>query len=119
MEGPVYRKSIEFSIQVIGLYKEMIKNQEHIISKQLLKSGTSIGANVHEATSAQSKKDFINKMSIALNEAKETRYWLIILSEGNLVSYNFSGLLGLVDELIKIISKIIITSKNNLINKTS
>jgi four helix bundle protein len=56
-----------------------------VISNQLLRSGKSIGANVHEATAAQSRKDFINKMSIAAKEAQETRYWLIILSRGKLI----------------------------------
>jgi four helix bundle protein len=117
MEGPVYRKSIEFAISLISLYKEMLRNQEYIISKQLIRAGTSIGANVQEATSAQSRRDFINKMSIAAKEAKETRYWLIVLSEGKLINFDYSKLLGDIDEIIKILSKIIITAKNNLNTK--
>lgn len=117
MEGPIYRKSIEFSINLLGLYKELLRNQEYIISKQLLRAGTSIGANIQEATSAQSRRDFINKMSIAAKEAKETRYWLIILSEGKVINYNFLNLLNDIEEIIKILSKIIITAKNNLNTK--
>ena len=118
MEGPVYSKTIKFSISLISLYKELLRNQEYVISRQLLRSGTSVGANVQEATSAQSRRDFINKMSIAAKEAKETRYWLIILSEGKVINFDFSILLSEIEEIIKILSKIIITAKNNLNIKT-
>jgi four helix bundle protein len=114
MEGPIYRKTIEFSINLLSLYKELERNKEYIISKQLMRAGTSIGANVQEATSAQSRRDFINKMSIAAKEAKEARYWLILLSEGELINFDYSKLLSEIDEIIKILSKIIITAKNNL-----
>lgn len=79
MEGPIYSKTIKFSVRLIPLYKKLLENHEYIISRQLMRSGTSVGANVQEATAAQSRRDFINKMSIAAKEAKETRYWLIIL----------------------------------------
>ena len=114
MEGPVYNKTIEFSVRLIGLYKELIQNKEFIISRQLLRSGTSIGANVHEAASAQSRKDFISKMSIALKEARETKYWLIVLSEGKMINFDLTYLLDDIEEIIKIISKIVISSKHNL-----
>lgn len=114
MEGPIYSKTIEFSINLISLYKALLQNKEFLISNQLLRSGTSIGANVHEATAAQSRKDLINKMSIAAKEAKETRYWLIILSKGNMISYDFEELLNEIEVIIKILSRIIITSKTNL-----
>ena len=114
MEGPVYQKTIDFSVRLIGLYKELVQNKEFIISRQLLRSGTSIGANVHEAASAQSRKDFISKMSIALKEARETKYWLIVLSEGKLINFDLTHLLDDIEEIIKIISKIVISSKHNL-----
>jgi len=114
MQGPIYQKTTDFSIKVIGLYRELTQNQEYVISKQVLRSGTSIGANVNEAASAQSKKDFISKMSIALKEAKETRYWLIILSEGGLAKRDLSSLKDEIEVIIKLLSKIIITTKNNL-----
>ena len=117
MEGPVYQKTIDFSVRLIGLYKELIQNKEFIISRQLLRSGTSIGANVHEAGSAQSRKDFISKMSIALKEARETKYWLIVLAGGKLINFDLTNLLDDVEELIKIISKIVISSKHNLTTK--
>ena len=72
----IQKKSFQFSLNIISLYKKLKNEREFIISKQLLKSGTSIGANVEEAIAAQSRKDFINKMSIAYKEARETNYWL-------------------------------------------
>ena len=114
MEGPIYKKTVEFSIELLPLYKTLLDIHEYIISRQLIRSGTSIGANVQEATAAQSRRDFISKMSIAAKEAKETKYWLILLSEGNLVEYDFSHLLSEIEEIIKILSKILITAKSNL-----
>lgn len=72
----ILEMSFEFSLQIIRLYKQLIEKKEYVLSKQVLRSGTSIGANVEEANAAQSKKEFIAKMSIASKEAKETRYWL-------------------------------------------
>ncbi|MFH6605124.1 four helix bundle protein [Maribacter algicola] len=72
----ILEKTCEFSLSFIELYKELNFKKEYILSKQLLSSGTSVGANVHEATAAQSKKDFTHKMSIASKEARETKYWL-------------------------------------------
>ncbi len=114
MKGPVYQKSIKFSSNIIQLYRELIKINEFILSKQIVRSGTSIGANVHEAGSSQSRKDFIYKMSIALKEAMETKYWLVILEDSKLINYNYQDLLNQVEELIKIISSILISSKKNL-----
>ena len=69
------KKSFDFAIKVVKIYSLLKKQNEFVISKQLLKSGTSIGANVKEASAAESKKDFIHKMSIASKEARETLYW--------------------------------------------
>ena len=73
-ENKIQELSFEFAIMVIELYKIMIEKKEYVLSKQLLRSGTSIGANIKEAIVAQSRKDFISKMSIASKEARETRY---------------------------------------------
>ena len=73
--------SVQFSFNSIKLYKELTSKKEFIISKQLLRSATSIGANIFEASAASSKKNFINKMTIASKEARETYYWLILLRE--------------------------------------
>ncbi len=73
-------KSMEFAIRIVKLYKYLSnEKREHVISKQLLRSGTSIGANVREGIYAQSRSDFVSKMSIALKEASETEYWLELL----------------------------------------
>jgi four helix bundle protein len=84
----VLNKSFDFALEIIELYKILKSKNEFVISKQLLRSGTSIGANVEEATAAQSKKDFATKMSIASKEARETRYWLRLLNKSKLVVYD-------------------------------
>ena len=100
---------------IIRLYKELCVNNEYVVSRQLLRSGTSIGANVEEATAAQSKKDFISKMSIASKEARETRYWLRLLKDSNICSrINYIEAINESDELIKILTAIVKTSQKNL-----
>ena len=82
MHNIIVVKSKDFAIRIVKLYKYLNKNKkEYVLSKQLLKSGTSIGANVKEAIRGQSKPDFYAKMNIALKEASETEYWLEILKE--------------------------------------
>ncbi len=110
----IAKKSFEFALDIIKLYKILIDNKEFILSKQLLRCGTSIGANVQESVSAQSKKDFINKLCIAEKEARETKYWLLLIKESNLFELDYEIYLSKVEELIKILASIIITSKNNL-----
>lgn len=75
----VKEKSFNFSLQIINLYKKLVNEKEYVISKQLLRSATSIGANIEEADARYSKKDFTAKMSIASKEARETKYWLRLL----------------------------------------
>lgn len=88
--------------------------KEFIISKQILRSGTSIGANIQEATAGFSKKDFVYKMSIASKEARETRYWLQLLNKLNLTETNVDIHLEEVNHLINILTKIVKTSQQNL-----
>ena len=78
-ENKLAELSMEFSVDIINLVKHLKSNHESIISNQIGRSGTSIGANIHEAQYAQGKKDFISKLEIALNEASETGYWLELL----------------------------------------
>ena len=78
-ENKLAELSMEFSVDIIGLVKQLKSNHESIISNQIGRSGTSIGANIHEAQYAQGKKDFISKLEIALKEASETGYWLELL----------------------------------------
>ena len=115
MESIIEQKSFDFSVRIVKLYKYLnIQKRESVISKQLLRSGTSIGANVSEAEQAQSRADFISKLSIALKEAKETKYWLRLLSStGYLNEKQSDSILKDCTELEKILVSIIKTAKRN------
>ncbi|MCL2301769.1 MAG: four helix bundle protein [Lentimicrobiaceae bacterium] len=91
------------------MYKILVDSREFVLSKQLLRSGTSIGANVAESTAAQSASDFIHKLSIASKEARETKYWLMLLMQSRLIDYNYSTYLKDIDEIINILTSIIKT----------
>ncbi len=110
----VQEKSFEFSLTIIKLYKRMIDQKEYVLSKQLLRSGTSIGANIEEATAGISRKDFIAKMSISSKEARETRYWLKLIEKSNLVEIDIKEELKQVEDLINILTSIVKTSQQNL-----
>jgi len=110
-ENKILELSFEFSLKIIELYKKLIEHKEFVISKQLLKSGTSVGANVEEAIAAQSRKDFISKMSIASKEARETRYWLRLLDKSKLVNIDYSEYLNGVEHIINILTKIVKTTQ--------
>ena len=108
----IKEKSFEFAVKIVKLYKELNEEKEFIISKQLLHSGTSIGANIKEALQGQSKADFISKLSISLKEAVETEYWLELLIATKLTKIELKEYLKNIQELIKILTSIIKTSKN-------
>lgn len=110
-ENVIANKSFGFALQIISLYTALKRENEFIISKQLLRSGTSIGANVEEAIAAQSRRDFINKMSIASKEARETKYWLRLLDRSDLTRIDVLPHLNEVEHIINIITKIIKTSQ--------
>jgi four helix bundle protein len=112
-ENLIEKRTFEFALSIIQLYKELINEKEFIISKQLLRSGTSIGANVSEGTAGQSKKDFIAKMSIASKEARESKYWLKLLSQSNLTKIDLESYLNEIDQLIKILTSIVKTAQEN------
>ncbi len=112
----ILEKSFQFSLEIIELYKKLRERKEFVISKQLLRSATSIGPNVNESIAAHSKKDFTNKMSIASKEARETKYWLLLLKESNLVNLEYDKHLKDVDELIRMLTAIVKTSQQNLDN---
>src|SRR6266545_6997406 len=103
MDSVIRQKSFEFALAIIELYRELQARHEYVISRQLLRSGTSIGANVEEATAGQSRKDFLAKMSIASKEARETKYWLQLLDESDLAPVDVSEELRDVEELIRIL----------------
>ena len=106
-------KSFEFALKVIELYKILIKNNEFVISKQLLRSATSIGANVEEAIAGQSRKDFVHKMAIASKEARETRYWLRLLAESKLLEVELKKYLIEIEDIVSILVKIVKTTAEN------
>ena len=109
----IQEKSFDFALLIVDLYKKLVAKNELIISKQLLRSGTSIGANVEEALQGISNSDFIFKLSISLKEACETRYWLKILKQSKLVNLdNIDLFFPKIDEIINILTKIIKTSKD-------
>ena len=113
MENIVVIKSKTFAIRIVKLSKYLNENKkEYVLSKQILKSGTSIGANVKEAIRAQSKADFYSKMNIALKEASETEYWLEILNETDYIeNVLFKSIYSDCEELIKILISITKTQK--------
>ena len=112
LEKKIDERTFEFALEIVALYKYLIGNREYILSKQMLRSGTSIGANVQESQAAQSKADFISKMSIASKEARETKYWLCLLTQsGYLDGYSKKAeTLAEIDSIINIITKIVKTS---------
>lgn len=106
-------KSYSFAIEIVELNKELVKQNEFVLSKQLLRSGTAIGALIRESEHAESKKDFIHKLSIALKEANESIYWINLLQDTNYIDRN-SDLEKRCEELIRLLVSIIKSSKNNL-----
>ncbi|MCB0539301.1 MAG: four helix bundle protein [Bacteroidetes bacterium] len=113
-ENIIQTKSYDFALKIVKLHRFLVENKkEFVLSKQLLRSGTSIGANVREAQSAESIKDFIHKMKIAHKEAYEVEYWLLLCKESKYYPFE-EKLLKEAEELLKIIGKIIHTSKQNI-----
>ena len=113
-ENPVKDKSFAFAVRIVNLYKHLLKKKnEFVLSKQLLRSGTAIGALVREAEQAESKADFIHKLSISLKEANETDYWIELLFQTDFLSENeYKTIKEDVEELIKLLVSIIKTSKS-------
>jgi len=115
-ESVLRDKSYAFALRIVKLYQHLAKEQhEYVISKQVLRSGTSIGANIEEAGQAQSKPDFIHKLSIAQKESFETHYWLRLLRDSNLLSSKIAdSMIADVVEMQKLITSSIKTAKRNL-----
>ena len=116
-ENVVMNKSYAFALRVIKLYKYLIyEKKEYVLSKQLLRSGTSIGALIKEGEHAQSKPDFLNKMNVALKEANEAEYWIELLRDSEYLSATESlSILEDVSELIKLLASIVKSTKNSLL----
>jgi four helix bundle protein len=112
-------KSFQFALRIIKLNKYLVdEKREYVLSKQILRSGTSVGANIREAQNAQSKADFIHKLSIAQKECDETMYWLELLNQSGYISeeeFKFTN--NDANELLKMLRSAIITSKNNRVGE--
>ena len=112
-ENLIAIKTFDFALSIVNLFIQLKKDNEFIISKQILRSATSIGANVEEAIAAQSRKDFVHKMAIASIEARETKYWLRLLDKSDLTTISMTNYLIEIEHIINIITKIIKTSQED------
>ena len=113
-ESIIQEKTFKFSLLIIELYKQLSKIDTNPILRQLLRSATSIGANVNEASAGQTKRDFVMKMAIASKEARETAYWLKLLNESKWYKVDLNNHLLQSNEILKILTKIVKTSQENL-----
>ncbi|MEO6694368.1 MAG: four helix bundle protein [Ignavibacteria bacterium] len=111
-------KSYKFALRIIKLYKFLIDSRkEYVLSKQILRCGTSIGANIEESVGCSTKKDFVNKISIAYRESRETKYWLNLLYDSKYIEKkSYDSMVSDCEELIKLTGKIISSSKSNKLN---
>ena len=116
MANVIQEKSRNFAIKIINCYKYLIEEQhEYIMSKQLLRCGTSIGANTRESKNAQSRNDFLSKLCIALKEADETAYWLELLHESDFIDQNsYNSIYEDCIELIKLLTSIVKTTRDTM-----
>jgi four helix bundle protein len=113
-ENIIVNQSFEFAVKIIQICKEMTDRKEYCLSRQLMRAGTSIGANVQEAQAAQTKRDFVCKMSIASKEARETRYWLMLIQKSELFPGQNDAvgeLITKINDLINILTKIVKTAQ--------
>ena len=111
-ENIVKNKSFDFALRIVKIYQYLIEKKEFVLSKQLLRSGTSIGALIRESEHAESKADFVHKLSIALKETNESKYWIELLCKSNYVdTKSFESIQTDIDELLKLLTSIIKTSK--------
>lgn len=114
-ENIIQKKSFEFALKVIDVYKKVVNKKEFVLSKQFLKSGTSVGANIEEAIGAQTKKDFITKIRISYKEARETRYWIKLMFHSGVISnFTTKELLEKIEEICRILGKIISTTEKKI-----
>ena len=114
MNSPLLEKSLDFASKIVVFYEEFSKSKrDTTIAKQLLRSGTSVGANINEAVYGNSKADFISKLHIALKEVGESIYWLTLLKRTDIFEYDYTGLLSVAEEIKKMLIASLNTSKNN------
>jgi four helix bundle protein len=117
-ESIIQDKSFRFSLIIIQLYRQLNKIDNNPLLRQLLRSATSIGANVNEASAGQTKKDFITKMAIASKEARETLYWLRLLDESKWYNVELKEHVKESNEILRVLTKIVKTSQENLKRKS-
>ena len=115
-ENPVQMKSYAFALRIVKLYRYLcVEKKEFVLSKQIVRSGASIGANVEEAIGGQSRKDFLSKMSIAYKEARETHYWLRLLRDSDILEAKHAeSMIEDCEELLKLSGSIIRTTKSKM-----
>ena len=114
MKSPLLEKSLDFATQIVLFYEEFLKaKKDTTIAKQLLRSATSIGANINEAVYGNSKADFISKLHISLKETGESIYWITLLKRTKLIEYNFDELLSLAEEIRRMLIASLNTAKEN------
>jgi len=113
-ENIIKDRAFEFALQSIDLYKALNRNNEYVFAKQFIRSATSIGANINESQAGISKRDFVAKMSIASKESREAAYWLQLLQKSKLINYDYTLLLSMSDELLKILTAILKTSQTTI-----
>jgi four helix bundle protein len=115
----IQKKSYDFAVRIVKLYQSLAKDKkEYIISKQILRSGTSVGSNIEEAIGAQSDKDFFAKITIAYKEARETHYWIRLLADTDYLNEEVKNdLLSDVNTILRVITKIQKTMKTKLMSQ--
>ena len=115
LDNPIEKRAYQFALRIVKAYKYLVKQQyEFVLSKQMLRSGTSIGAMMREAKFAQSRADFVNKTSIALKEANETLYWIELLHDGEYIDdKTFESIHNEANEITSILASIVKTTKVN------
>ena len=116
-ENIILDRTFDFALRIIYLYSLMTEQKEYVLSKQILRSGTSIGANVEEASAGYSKKDFAAKMSIASKEARETRYWLRLIDKSQIAKVDVKEYLVEIEHIVNILTAIVKTSQGNQENQ--
>lgn len=120
-KNPIKEKTENFALKIISLHNLLKEKHEYIISKQILRSATSVGANIAESSIAPSKKDFLNKIFIAYKEAEETKYWLNLLKKSNYLNNDneLNSLKTEITSILKILNKIVHQTRKNLSKKSS
>lgn len=114
MESPLLNKSLEFATKIVLFYEDYSKSRrDTTIAKQLLRSSTSVGANINEAIYGNSKADFVSKLHISLKETSESIYWLTLLKNTKLFEYDYDILINLAEEIKRMLIASINTAKNN------